>query len=166
VTAGVLFVNNRNGSATGTGKVSVNSGELAGRGTIAGPVTIGTGVGSGALLSPTQKKMTDILTVQGSLTFHQDGTYSCELNSDTGTIGRVAANGVVLGTGQFSLNDVGSTALPSGSVFSVIANTSATPISGTFANLSDGATLTVGSNTFQASYSGGDGNDLTLTVVP
>ena len=26
--------------------------------------------------------------------------------------------------------------------------------------------LTVGSNTFQANYEGGDGNDLTLTVVP
>jgi hypothetical protein len=26
--------------------------------------------------------------------------------------------------------------------------------------------LTVGSNTFAADYQGGDGNDLTLTVVP
>ena len=39
-------------------------------------------------------------------------------------------------------------------------------IAGTFANLSDGASITIGSNTFQASYEGGDGNDLTLTVVP
>jgi len=38
-------------------------------------------------------------------------------------------------------------------------------ISGTFANLADGAIITVGSDNFQASYSGGDGNDLTLTVV-
>jgi len=30
----------------------------------------------------------------------------------------------------------------------------------------DGAILTVGSNHLQASYEGGDGNDLTLTVVP
>ena len=47
-----------------------------------------------------------------------------------------------------------------------ISNTAATPISGTFANLANGSTFTVGNNTFQASYEGGDGNDLTLTVVP
>jgi hypothetical protein len=51
-------------------------------------------------------------------------------------------------------------------VFTAISNTSATPISGTFANLADGSTLTVGRNNYQVSYSGGDGNDLTLTVVP
>lgn len=39
-------------------------------------------------------------------------------------------------------------------------------IAGTFANLPDGAILTVGANTFTASYEGGDGNDLTLMVVP
>ncbi len=33
-------------------------------------------------------------------------------------------------------------------------------------NLPDGGSITVGNNTFQASYEGGDGNDLTLTVVP
>jgi hypothetical protein len=48
----------------------------------------------------------------------------------------------------------------------VIDNPSGTPIAGTFANLADGSTLTVNGNTFQASYEGGDGNDLTLTVVP
>ncbi len=40
------------------------------------------------------------------------------------------------------------------------------PIVGTFMNLPDGGTITVGNNTFQADYEGGDGNDLTLTVVP
>ena len=40
------------------------------------------------------------------------------------------------------------------------------PIIGTFMNLPDGGTITAGSNTFQANYEGGDGNDLTLTVVP
>jgi len=37
---------------------------------------------------------------------------------------------------------------------------------GTFSNLADGAIVTIGSNTFQANYEGGDGNDLTLTVLP
>jgi len=56
--------------------------------------------------------------------------------------------------------------LPIGTVFTAISNTSEAPISGTFFNLADGSTFTVGSNTFQATYEGGDGNDLTLTVVP
>ena len=53
-----------------------------------------------------------------------------------------------------------------GKVFVAISNAAATPINGAFANLPDGSTFTVGSNTYQASYEGGDGNDLTLTVVP
>ena len=42
-----------------------------------------------------------------------------------------------------------------------------TPISGVFANLADGAIINAtAGNRLQASYTGGDGNDLTLTVVP
>jgi hypothetical protein len=56
--------------------------------------------------------------------------------------------------------------LPLGTVFTVIDNIAANSIVGTFINLPGGSTFTVGSNTFQASYEGGDGNDLTLTAVP
>ena len=52
-----------------------------------------------------------------------------------------------------------------GYILTVIDNPSAAPIGGTFANVSDGSTLTVGVNKVQMSYSGGDGNDLTLTVI-
>jgi hypothetical protein len=45
-------------------------------------------------------------------------------------------------------------------------DTASSAISGTFANLADDSTVTVGVNKLQVSYSGGDGNDLTLTVVP
>lgn len=47
-----------------------------------------------------------------------------------------------------------------------ISNTSIGPISGTFSNLPDGAIVNVKGNNLQANYAGGDGNDLTLTVVP
>ena len=54
-----------------------------------------------------------------------------------------------------------------GTVFTVINNTAATPISGTFANLEDGSTINAtAGNKLQVSYEGGTGNDLTLTVVP
>ena len=56
--------------------------------------------------------------------------------------------------------------LPAATGFTVIENTSANSISGRFGNLPDEGNITVGSNTFQASYEGGDGNDLTLTILP
>jgi hypothetical protein len=56
--------------------------------------------------------------------------------------------------------------LTQGAVLTLIRNTSADPISGTFSNLPDGAIVNVNGNNLQASYEGGDGNDLTLTVVP
>jgi len=39
-------------------------------------------------------------------------------------------------------------------------------IVGTLSNVADGSSFTAGNNAFQANYEGGDGNDLTLTVVP
>jgi hypothetical protein len=56
--------------------------------------------------------------------------------------------------------------LPVGATFILISNTAATPIAGTVANLPDGTILTIEGNHLQASYESGDGNDLTLTVVP
>ena len=77
------------------------------------------------------------------------------------------ANGVTIDSGaKFSLRPSGNNALTTGQVFTVINNTAATPISGTFHNLRDGAIINVNGNNLQASYTGGDGNDLTLTVVP
>jgi hypothetical protein len=79
----------------------------------------------------------------------------------------VIANGVVIDSGaKFSLRSSGNNALTLGQVFTVINNTSATPIAGTFHNLADGQIISVNGSNLQASYSGGDGNDLTLTVVP
>jgi hypothetical protein len=66
----------------------------------------------------------------------------------------------------FAFQPLGNPALALGTVFTVLNNISATPITGTFANLPDNCTFTVDRNNYQASYEGGDGNDLTLTVVP
>jgi len=148
--------------------VQVNAGRLCGQGTIAGAVTVGSGSGAGAALAPGRRgSKTDTLTTLSALTFQLDSTYKFELKSSTATAEKVVANGVTINGGSlFSFTDLGSAMLPTGTVFTVIDNTAATSIAGTFANLADGSTFTIGSNTFQASYEGGDGNDLTLTVVP
>lgn len=49
---GKLIVNNIGGSGTGSGPVEVNGGRLGGIGSIAGAVTIGSGRGREAILSP------------------------------------------------------------------------------------------------------------------
>jgi autotransporter-associated beta strand protein len=168
VNAGQLLLINASGSTTGTGPVQVNAGTLGGQATITGAITIGTGTGVEAILAPGKgSNRIGSLTTENTLTFNSDGTYSCLLNSDATAASQATANGVTITSGaQFSATDIGEIALPAGTIFTVISNVAATPIAGTFGNLPDGSTLLIGSNTFQASYSGGDGNDLTLTVVP
>jgi hypothetical protein len=151
--------------------VKVDAGTLGGKGTIAGAVTIGTSSGPGAVLAPSvglsQLASLARLTVQAALTFKADGIYSYNLNTNNARADQVIAHRVNIQSGaQFSFQSLGNTTLPIGSVFTAISNTSANPIAGTFPNLPDYSTFTVGRNTYQASYEGGDGNDLTLTVVP
>ena len=77
------------------------------------------------------------------------------------------ANGVTIESGaQFSFKQLANKKLTVGIIFIAIDNTSANPISGTFANLPDDSTFVVGNNAYLVDYQGGDGNDLTLTVVP
>jgi autotransporter-associated beta strand protein len=168
VTAGTLRVNNQTGSATGTGVVRVTAGTLGGKGIIAGLVTIGTGSGTGAVLAPSVgSNRPVILTIQRALTFKADSTYSYKLTTRNPNADQVIASGVTIDSAaQFSFQQIGNNSLSGGTVFTAISNTSVNPIAGTFANLPDGSTFTVGNNTFQVSYEGGDGNDLTLTVVP
>jgi autotransporter-associated beta strand protein len=167
IEGGNLVVNNRTGSATGSGPVQVNAGGLGGRGTVAGAVIVGEGSGLRAALVPRRRGgKPDTLTIQSQLTFNSDGVYRCKLNTKSGTASKVVANGVIINAAQFSLLDCCGLLLSPGTVLTVIDNTSANPISGTFSNLADGAVLTVNGNNFQADYEGGDGNDLTLTVIP
>jgi autotransporter-associated beta strand protein len=167
IEGGKLVVNNTTGSGTGSGQVQIKDGWLAGMGTIAGAVLVGTGSGAKAILAPGQNKgRPDTLTIESPLTFNSDGIYQCEVNSRRAVADKVVANGITIDGGRFTLRDSRGFVLPPGTVFTVIDNTSANQISGIFSNLADGATVVAGSNTYQANYEGGDGNDLTLTVVP
>ena len=168
VSAGGLKVSNKSGSGTGTGSVQVNAGTLSGKGIIAGATTIGTGSGAGAFLAPGEGASKVItLTIQGPLTFKADGTYTYRLKTKKAEGDKVIANGVSIEIGaQFSFKQLANKQLTAGTVFTAISNTAATPIAGIFANLPDDSTFTAGRNSYQVDYQGGDGNDLTLTVVP
>jgi autotransporter-associated beta strand protein len=164
VSKGTLLVTNKTGSATGTGAVQVQAGTLGGTGKISGAVTVASGT-KAAILAPGSGSKPGTLTIVSALTFNSHGTYKIDLNSATVTADKVVANGVTINSGALvSIADLGSGMLTTGTVFTVIDNTAATPIAGTFSNLVDGSTLVIGSNTYKANYEGGTGNDLTLTV--
>ena len=101
--------------------------------------------------------------------FNSDSTYTYTFKAkrNKSKTDKVVANGVTINSdAMFDLSGTAQGALTQGTVLTVIKNTAATPISGTFSNLPNGAIVNVNGNNLRASYSGGDGNDLTLTVVP
>jgi len=167
IDGGILVIDNTMGSGTGSGPVYVNTGELSGGGIIDGDVTVGDGRHRRGILSPGDSGQScDTLTIQSKLTFGSDGNYKFNLNTRTAKSDSVVANGVTINSGaRFGFGGIGRRKLLIGTIFTVIANTSANSIAGTFSNLPDQSTFTKG-NTYRASYHGGDGNDLTLTVVP
>jgi len=167
VNEGALLVSNGGGSGTGTGDVVVNTGTLGGSGTIGGSLSVGSGSGTGAMLAPafgSTKQVT--LNLEGSLTLEADATYTYTFKTK-GNLSRtdlVVANGVTINSAAISISGTTQDPLPVGTVLTVISNTGVDPISGTFSNLPDGAIVTINGNNLQASYTGGDGNDLTLTA--
>ena len=167
--AGTLLVKNTTGSATGSGAVHVNAGTLGGTGKIAGAVTVGTGIGIGAFLSPgnSATKPGTLTIDNNTLTFNSASTYKCALDRTTVTVSQVTAKGVRINSvAQFVFGDFFTTGtLTTGTVLTVINNTAASAIVGRFSNLPDRSTFASNGNNFQVSYRGGTGNDLTLTVV-
>jgi len=168
IKAGSLLVKNKTGSATGTGAVQVNAGTLEGVGKINGAVTVGTGSSSGAiLLAGNSATSPGTLTINNTLTFNSLSTYKCVLDRTKAKASEVSALGVTINSNvPFTFIDTGTGTLATGTIFTVINNTSANPIFGTFSNLPDGSTFTSGGTNFKVRYTGGNGNDLTLKVVP
>ena len=168
ITKGTLVVKNQTGSSTGSGAVQVNVGTLGGTGKINGAVTVGTGSSSGAiLLGGNSATSPGTLTINNTLTFNSLSTYKCVLNRTKAKASEVSALGVTINSNvPFTFVDSGTGTLATGTVFTVINNTSANPIFGRFSNLSDGSTFASNGNNFKVRYTGGNGNDLTLKVVP
>ena len=167
VKSGRLEVSNTTGSGTGTGAVQVMGGALGGVGVISGRVMTGTGRPPDGALAPGAARAPGFLTIQNTLTFAARARYNWNFNAEITQTDEVAADGVTIDPAAlFSPIGRGSSPLPIGTVFTVIDNTAAVPISGSFSNLPDEGTIMAGNNTLQADYQGGDGNDLILTVVP
>jgi autotransporter-associated beta strand protein len=158
VAAGTLLVN---GSLTASSNaVTVASGaKLGGSGTISRPVI----VNAGGTLAPGTSP--GILNT-GNVSLTSSSIFSVELN------------GTAAGTGYDQLNVTGTVSLggsalsaslgfspPFGTAFVLVNNDGSDAVTGTFAGLAEGASLTIGGQSFHISYAGGTGNDVVLTHV-
>ena len=82
---------------------------------LGGAVTVGTGSGKGAFLSPGKGQDTAVLILLNALTFNADGGYRCGLNSDTASSDEVFVSGITINSGaQFLSADAGASALTPG----------------------------------------------------
>lgn len=156
VTAGTLLINGSIRSA-----VTVNGGTFGGNGSSTAAVT----VNSGGALTPGGPANVGTFTTSAALTLSSGSTYQIELNSDTNTADKTVAAGVTLNGATLSITNLGSAALAAGAQLTIIDNTAATSVSGTFANLPEGTTFAAGANQFRISYVGGTGNDVVLTAI-
>jgi hypothetical protein len=132
---------------------------LAGTGAIQGPGAVNTSAAAQTRpgTSPGQ------LTIGGAL--EQTGAYFAELNGETPATqyDQLVAQGNVTvgGTLTASLGFVP----PVGTVFRIIDKTTAGAVVGAFTGMPQGHVFTVNGVQMQIAYNGGDGNDVTLTVV-
>lgn len=120
---------------------------------------------------------TPVTISSGTLAVQGVTTINNNLTLQNSALLRVRINSTNPGDGYDQLNVSGDVALqgdlaitaapslPAGASFTILNKTSAGPISGTFAGRPQGSVVIVNNNDFIISYTGGDGNDITLTAL-
>ncbi len=120
---------------------------------------------------------TPVTISSGTLALQGVTTINSSLTLQNSALLRVRINSTNPGDGYDQLNISGDVALqgdlvitaapslPAGASFTILNKTSAGPISGTFAGRPQGSVVNVNNNDFIISYTGGDGNDITLTAL-
>lgn len=169
VNAGTLIVGTSVSSSYNSA-ITVNAGTLGGLGNSSKNVTIGNGAGGNdSFVSPGDGGIGTFSTT-GSMNLLADAVFRFELRGNgTPSADVLQASGVSINSSAlFSftlLDDVSGLAV--GQTFTIINNTSATDISGSFSNLTAGGIYNAGNGlTFNVSGGAGSyGNDLVLTVA-
>ncbi|MEO8469953.1 MAG: signal peptidase I [Chloroflexota bacterium] len=162
VSAGSLLLNGSTGAAAATvasGATLRGSGSMAGSVNVTGTVAPGS---SAALLTT------------GAFTFSANSTCAIEIGGTTVATQydqlRVASGAITMGaTVTLSLVAIGGFTPTVGQTFQIVDKVAAGAITGTFNGLAQGASIAnfLGSSLHATiSYTGGDGNDIVLTVTP
>jgi fibronectin-binding autotransporter adhesin len=137
----------------------VYGGTLKGKGTV-GVLTMSSGTIAPGL-SPGCLTSGNLTYTGGSLEIELEGTTVCtqydqQIVNGTVDLGAATTLNILKGSAYSpALN----------SVYTIISNDGSDAVTGTFAGLAQGATAVLGSYSYRISYTGGDGNDVTLTVV-
>ena len=164
--SGATTVNNGilriDGTQTASAITVQSTGTLQGSGTL-GTVT----VSSGATINPGGTLIagsTTALLTAANVTFNAGSTFAVDLN---GTIGgplydRLASTSTVA-LGGASLDVTLGFTPGSGTSFLIVSTLAGT--TGTFIGLPEGSSFLVGTQSFQITYAGGDGNDVVITAA-
>lgn len=117
---------------------------------------------AGGVIAPGHSPGT--LTV-GNIEWVEGGIYEFEIGKDGGD--QIIANGTVtLGNGTLKVLRFEDYVPKANDVYTIIANDGSDALTGTFKDLPEGATFTNSDGgVYKISYKGGDGNDVTITVV-
>jgi len=134
-----------------------------------GGVLMGTGractitVQAGGTIAPGRSPGPGCLS-SGNLSL--SGTYSAEIGGTTACTqyDQLQVTGTVTVGGNLSVSLVNGFTPKAGDSFTLISNDGTDPVSGTFAGLAEGATITINGTVFRISYVGGTGNDVVLTA--
>jgi autotransporter-associated beta strand protein len=153
------------GSLAATITFTVNNGDIfLSNNATAGPVVV-----NGGGFSPGMGGSGAGGLSTGGLTLSNGGTYVQVINGpSTGEFNQVTVNGTVsLGSSSLTFAASGVSA---GQSLTIIDNDGSDPVSGSFADLPNGATITCGGGgcggvNFTISYTGGTGNDVVVTAV-
>ncbi len=117
---------------------------------------------AGGVIAPGHSPGT--LTV-GDIEWEEGGIYEFEIGKDGAD--QIVANGTVtLGNGTLKVLRFEDYVPKANDVYTIIANDGSDAVTGTFKDLPEGATFTNSDGgVYKISYKGGDGNDVTITVV-
>ena len=133
--------------------------------TLGGSGTVGT-IAANGIISPGNSP--GILS-SSNVTFSSTGNLTAELTGPNPGVGGYDQLNV---TGTVSLASATLTVLPNfttpvsiGQQFVIINNNGASPVSGTFSGLANGAQFSTSGDTFRINYNGGTGNDVVLTLL-
>ena len=162
VSGGTLFVNGS--TASGSAVTVNNSGTLSGSGTVNGTVNV---TGSGAKINPGATAGVIGTLNTGALTLQNSSVFNVDMTSGSGNADQLNVVGTVslLTNPTLNLNFLTGTHFAPGNAYVLINNDGIDAINGTFANAPAGLD-TIDGFEFIVSYTGGTGNDFTLTAVP
>ncbi|MBS1187140.1 MAG: hypothetical protein H6R04_1158, partial [Burkholderiaceae bacterium] len=135
---------------------------LDGSGSTSGAVT----VQNGATLEVGSSGVEDLAT--GDLTLASGATFVAQIGGTTARTGydQIKVTGAVDLTGAtLNASLINSFVPTTGNSFTLIDNDGTDAVTGTFAGLAEGSTVTIGGRQFTISYAGGTGNDVVLTVA-